>query len=1046
MVSPDGAQGAGFGFVGRQRELDRLVEAMVGPPAVVLVEGEAGIGKSRLVAEAAAAVRGRPVLTGYCHPLREPLPFGPVVDALRAIGPLLPPVDRIPPSAGALAPLLPDLADRLPPPPPVAGAAPNDRHRLVQAVRAVLGAIGEAVLVVEDVHWVDDATRELLLLLARDLPPGLALVLTYRGEDLPPDTPVLGAAYRRPPGVGGALIRPAPLAEAEVHELARAALGPRATAALARVLFDRSEGLPLVAEEDLITLCEEGRPGLTDAADLASDLEHSEVPRGLHDAVTERLAALGPTAGAVVEAVAVLGVPADEELVAAVAGLDGAAAAEGLIEALRVAALHEAAPSRYAFRHALAQQVAYRRIPGPQRAALHRRAVRALETREPRPLVQIAHHTQALGDRRAWQVVAEAAADQAVALGDTGSAGALLRRLLAEPDLDAEQRGRAALALARIAANGVDLRESARILNSIIADPRLSTADRGEIRFSLGMQVAVHGGDRAGFAEIERSAEELLADRPARAARALVALAMNERDGGGARARGLLDRAGALLAASPEPEVAAAVLATRLTILAREGDPAVWAELEPLPRTSDNPEIVRQTTRALYNVGDIAVDLGHDARSGLLLAESRRLARLAVIPYLECYSRIVLLRLDGLAGRWDGIEERFAALGAEFPDLALAGSERALLLGRLAAARGRLALAQEEYAAAAEYGERESQVTTALRAAAGLAALRLAEGDAARAAEVVVPAVRALRDAAAWARSGELLPVAVEALLAVGDLAGAERLVADAATGLAGVDAPAAFAALALARGLLLEAGGETADAPLDGAATGSAGFGATGAPAAEREGPAALPEGVSAGESGRSGDGATDGPGDARAAGPQEVGQEPGGRSGAAGRAAGPRGADAREAAALEAFREARDRWRGIGRPYEATRAEERVARALAMTDPAAAADRLVDVEDAYTALGAASDAARCRHARRDLGLGRTASPGRRGYGEGLSPRERQVAELVAQGASNQDVAQALFLSPRTVEHHVANVLRKLGVGRRDLRDALARHPADGA
>ncbi|GAA4841147.1 helix-turn-helix transcriptional regulator [Kitasatospora terrestris] len=1066
MVSPDGAQGAGFGFVGRQRELDRLVEAMVGPPAVVLVEGEAGIGKSRLVAEAAAAVRGRPVLTGYCHPLREPLPFGPVVDALRAIGPLLPPADRIPPSAGALAPLLPDLADRLPPPPPVAGAAPNDRHRLVQAVRAVLGAIGEAVLVVEDVHWVDDATRELLLLLARDLPPGLALVLTYRGEDLPPDTPVLGAAYRRPPGIGGALIRPAPLAESEVHELARAALGPRATAALARVLFDRSEGLPLVAEEDLITLCEEGRPGLTDAADLASDLEHSEVPRGLHDAVTERLAALSPTAGAVVEAVAVLGVPADEELVAAVAGLDGAAAAEGLIEALRVAALHEAAPSRYAFRHALAQQVAYRRIPGPQRAALHRRAVRALETREPRPLVQIAHHTQALGDRRAWQVVAEAAADQAVALGDTGSAGALLRRLLAEPDLDAEQRGRAALALARIAANGVDLRESARILGSIIADPRLSTADRGEIRFSLGMQVAVHGGDRAGFAEIERAAEELLADRPARAARALVALAMNERDGGGARARGLLDRANALLADSPEPEVAAAVLATRLTILAREGDPAVWAELEPLPRTSDNPEIVRQTTRALYNVGDIAVDLGHDARSGLLLAESRRLARLAAIPYLECYSRIVLLRLDGLAGRWDGIEDRFAALGAEFPDLALAGSERALLLGRLAAARGRLALAQEEYAAAAEYGERESQVTTALRAAAGLAALRLAEGDAERAAEVVAPAVRALRDAAAWARSGELLPVAVEALLAVGDLSGAERLVADAATGLAGVDAPAAFAALALARGLLLEAGGEAADAPGDGAGTGPAGApaadgamggpaaalpdgatggsgdgravgsedvgaagrsgdGATGAPAAEREAAAALPDGV------------TGGSGDGRAVGSEDVGREPGGR---AGRAAGLRGA-----AALEAFREARDRWRGIGRPYEATRAEERVARALAITDPAAAADRLVDVEDAYTALGAASDAARCRHARRDLGLGRTASPGRRGYGEGLSPRERQVAELVAQGASNQDVAQALFLSPRTVEHHVANVLRKLGVGRRDLRDALARHPADG-
>ncbi|MFC5645676.1 LuxR C-terminal-related transcriptional regulator, partial [Kitasatospora cinereorecta] len=111
---------------------------------------------------------------------------------------------------------------------------------------------------------------------------------------------------------------------------------------------------------------------------------------------------------------------------------------------------------------------------------------------------------------------------------------------------------------------------------------------------------------------------------------------------------------------------------------------------------------------------------------------------------------------------------------------------------------------------------------------------------------------------------------------------------------------------------------------------------------------------------------------------------------------------------------------------------------------EPAAAAERLAAAEDAFGELGAASVAARCRHVRRDLRLGRIASPGRRGYGEGLSPRERQVAELVAQGASNQDVAQALFLSPRTVEHHVASALRKLGVGRAQLREALAR-AADG-
>ncbi|MFF2748545.1 ATP-binding protein [Kitasatospora sp. NPDC058048] len=961
-----GSPGAGFVFVGRRPELDRLTDAMLRPPAVVLVEGEAGLGKSRLVAEAAAgaAAAGRLVLTGFCHPLREPLAFGPVVDALRGVGPFLPPADRIPASAGALRPLLPDLADRLPPLPAAAGEGTPGLRLLVQAVRALLGALGETVLVVEDLHWVDDATRELLLLLARDVPAGLALVLTYRAEDLAPDTPALGAAYRRPAGVGGALIRLAPLAEAEVDELARAALGPRATAALTRVLFDRSEGLPLVAEEDLITLGERrGAGALTNAADLAADLEQSEVPRGLRDAVTERLAALSPEASAIASAAAVLGVPAGEELLAAVAGLDPQAAADGLTEALRAAVLNEKPLARYGFRHVLAQQVAYRRLPGPRRGALHRRAVAALGAREPRPLVQIAHHTLALGDRAAWQEVAEAAADQAVALGDSGSAGALLRRLLDEPDLDPRRRGRAALALARIAADGVDSVASAATLTAIIADPRLPVPDRGEIRLSLGFLMAVHGGDRAGFDRMEESLDEL-EQRPGRAARAMVALAMNERDGAGERARQWLERADRTLAANPDEEVAAAVRATRLTFLAREGDPAVWEQLDALPRSSRRPEIVRQTARALYNAGEIAVELGHDRRAAQLLEESRRLARRAAIPYLECYSRIALVRLEGLAGRWDGLEERLAALGAEFPDLAMAGVEQALLRGRLAAARGRLAEARAHFTEAGPYGERESQVTGALRAAAGLAGLQLAEGDVARAAATLVPALDALRRAGAWPRAAELLPVAVEVLLAAGDAAGAAELVEQARAHLEGRDAPAARAALAFAGGLLLAG---------------------------------------------------TD---------PAGVGGDPAGA-----------GAEFERSAGL---------WQRIGRPYEQARAEERAATVAAGGDRAAAGERIAAAERAYLALGAASDAARCQRLRRELGLGRAASPGRRGYGERLSPRERQVAALAAQGAANQDIARALFLSTRTVEHHVASALRKLGVGRAGLGEALA--AADGA
>ncbi|OKJ03267.1 helix-turn-helix transcriptional regulator [Kitasatospora sp. CB01950] len=938
------------GFVGRRRELARLAAALRAVPSVVLVEGEAGTGKSALVRQALAVAGTAPerVLSGYCHPIAEPMPYGPMLDALRSSGPLLAEVAPLPASAGALRSWLPELGAWL----PHAPEGGDERHRLVQGIRALLDALGRVVLVVEDAQWADRASRELLLLLARDPRPGLSLLVTYRAEELAGGVPVLGAAYRCPPGVAGGLVQLGPLEEAEVRELAAREWSAEAVPELVAVLSERSGGLPALVVEDLAALRESG-PHSEPAVALAE----TELPRGLRDVVAERLAGLGPDALTVAETVAVLDAPTSEEVIGEVAQLSAERVATALVEALRAGVLAEPMAARYAFCREPVRQVAYRRIPGPVRSALHRRVIAVLRAAEPQPLARIAAHTRALGDRAAWQGVAEEAAEQTAEQGDPAAAGLLLRELLAETDLAPERRVRAARALSAIAANAADDTASTAALGGIVADPRLPVPDRGEIRLTLGLRVAVQGGDRAGFAQIERAADEL-AERPARAARALVALAMNERDGAGAAAREHMAKAAAALEVEPDEEVAAAYRATLLTFQAREGDPALWPELDRLPRDSTNPELVRQTTRALYNVGDIALDTGHDQRAGRLLAESRALARQAASSYLECYSRIALLRLDGLAGRWQGLEERFAALGTEFPDVAMAGVERAMLLGRLAAARGRLAVARAEFTSAAEYGERESQVTAALRAAAGLGALELAEHGGAAAAAVVASAVAILRQAGAWARSGELLPVAVETARAIGDIDAARHLTEEAAEALGGVDAPAAHAGLELARGHLLD------------------GLGGTGT--------------------------------------------ETGG-------------------GAAEAYRRARDAWRAIGRPYEAARAEERLARVLAEHDSQAAAEWLTAAEAAFTTLGAASDAARCQHVRRDLGLGRTASPGRRGYGEALSPRERQVAELVAQGAGNQDIAQALFLSPRTVEHHVASVLRKLGVGRKEVAEALA-------
>ncbi|MFD4910057.1 helix-turn-helix transcriptional regulator [Kitasatospora purpeofusca] len=103
---------------------------------------------------------------------------------------------------------------------------------------------------------------------------------------------------------------------------------------------------------------------------------------------------------------------------------------------------------------------------------------------------------------------------------------------------------------------------------------------------------------------------------------------------------------------------------------------------------------------------------------------------------------------------------------------------------------------------------------------------------------------------------------------------------------------------------------------------------------------------------------------------------------------------------------------------------------------DPAEAVARLVAPLAAFEQLGATSDAARCHRALRDLGRQTTNPRGRTGYGNNLSPREQQIRDLLTTGATNKDIAAALFLSTRTVENHVARVLTKLRTTRTDLTD----------
>jgi DNA-binding CsgD family transcriptional regulator/tetratricopeptide (TPR) repeat protein len=967
-------------FVGRTQELARLHQllshASSGQPLVAVVGGEAGVGKTRLVEQLAADAGGQGVrvLRGGCVPLgEEGLPFAPVIEALRGLADLDPAeLEAVAgPARQELGRLLPDLAwgGETPVSAPAAVAGQGRLFELLLGLVQRLAVHTLLLWIMEDLHWADRSTRDLLAYLATYLRTHpVLLVLTFRSDELDrlhPLRRLLGELGRNRRVQRLELPR---FSHAELAEQLAGLLGADPPTRLVDDIYARSGGNPFFAEE--LLLAGEGA-------------DPRALPPSLREVLLARVVRLCPRTQRVLGVAAAAGPGATQPLLAAVAGMDDQQLLDGLREAVDQQLLlpEPGGGDGYVFRHALLAEAVYSELLPGERVRLHTALAAALEAGiegggpPASRAARLAYHWAAAGDPPRALTASVQAASAAERVYAFAEALLQLERVLGLWDRvpDAEARAGmdrvALLACCAEAAYGAgDLAGAAELVRQAIA---LVDAARQPLRAGLLHEQLARCLRRLrdpGALDAQQQAVRLVPPRPS-AERAWVLGSLAQyllNVDRFAKAREVAEEAIALAAqvgARAEEATAHATLGNALIPLG-EVD-AGLAELAAAVRLATQTGDVIVVQRALVSRSDGLNAAGRPEEAVVVALDGLRQARrLGLVhyngPVLAANATEALLAL----GRWDQAEQvsreglETSPSGIGYNALPVDRAALELGLGDLDAAQARLQAVRRLLPGSVPEAQNAGPLL------GGLAELALWRGDLDQAKQLVAQAVPQVAANPRYAAPIYALGLRVEADRA--ELARARR---------PGQPAPDDATATTLLDRLEQAAAGPAA---------------------------AGLPE-LAAWQA------------TARA----ELTRQQG------------RPDPAAWAAAAAA-------WQRLGQPYRVAYAGFRHAEALlAARDRDSAAVVLRHAAAIAGRLGArlldGEIQALARRAR--LGLAPAAGATAPAAGTaapaaqlGLTPREVEVLALVAAGRSNRQIAQALFISPKTVGVHVSNILAKLG------------------